>query len=143
MSIAARIDAEYTPLCYTHIKDDLEILIEIGNDEHRIIYLSMGDKHLGFVTENDSELLGVFDRLKVPARMMKVSPSATFSGSSPKAITFNELSAEIGVADLICMIVLNEAGVKKEIPHVSVQRVLDKVPSLTKGPWTYRTPEIK
>lgn len=143
MSIAARIDAEYTPLCYTHVKDDLEILIEIGNDEHRIIYLSMGDKHLGFVTENDSELLGVFDRLKVPARMMNVSPNATFSGSSPKAITFNELSAEIGVADLICMIVLNEAGVKKEIPHVSVQRVLDKVPSLTKGPWTYRTPEIK
>lgn len=143
MSVVQRIEAEYTPLCLTYIKDDLELVIELNGDYHRVIYIAIDDKHIGIVSRDDVELLGVFDRLKVPTRMSNTPPRVVFSGSTPKELVIGHSSAEMEAAGLLCSLLLMEIGVSKTLPKVSVERVLDKIPSLTHGPWTYRTSEIK
>lgn len=143
MSVVQRIEAEYTPLCLTYIKDDLELVIEFNGDHHRVIYIAIDDKHIGIVSRDDVELLGVFDRLKVPTRMSNTPPHVIFSGSTPKELVIGHSSAEMEAAGLLCSLLLMEIGVSKTLPKVSVERVLDKIPSLTHGPWTYRTSEIK
>lgn len=143
MSVSARIIAEYGQQCILHQRGTFELVIEVGINTHRVIYIAHDDKHIGIVSQNDSELLQVFDRLKIPSRMTKSSPLVTFDGTTPKRLQLWATSADIESADLICALLLMEIGVDKVIPNVSVDRVLERVPSLTKGYQKYRTPEIK
>lgn len=143
MSVSARIITEYGQQCILHQRGTLELVIEVGINTHRVIYIAHDDKHIGIVSQNDSELLQVFDRLKVPTRMTKSSPLVTFDGKTPKTLQLWATSADIESADLICALLLMEIGVDKVIPNVSVDRVMNRVPSLTWGYQKYRTPEIK
>lgn len=143
MSIPTRISVEYGHQCVLYARGTLELVIEVGVNTHRVIYIAHDDKHIGIVSQNDSELLQVFDRLKVPTRMTKSSPLVTFDGKTPKQLQLWATSADMESADLICALLLMEIGVDKVIPKVSVDRVLEKVPSLTWGYSKYRTPEIK